>query len=110
MTAVLEAGAAGLQDKTPVDQIALYRAGFHASNDNPTMHMEATHHCNQVNQDSTQCELYDGNTKEARLMGIEYIIGAMRYATLPAGERVYWHPHYYEASRTGHRTLRRTRR
>jgi hypothetical protein len=95
-TATLESGAALLQDKTPIDQIALYLDGFHAAKADPTMQSESHHYCNQVNQDFTQCVLYDGNTKAARLMGIEYIISKSLYDALPADEKAYWHPHNYE--------------
>ena len=95
-TATLESGAALLQDKTPVDQIALYLDGFHADKADPTMQAESHHYCNQVNQDFTQCVLYDGNTKAARLMGIEYLILKNLYDALPADEKAYWHPHNYE--------------
>jgi hypothetical protein len=40
--------------------------------------------------------LYDGNTADARMMGIEYIISEQSYATLPSEEKAYWHPHNYE--------------
>jgi len=95
-TAVLETGAAMLQDKTPVEQISLYLNGFHASKDDATMQMEAHHYCNQVNEDFAQCVLYDGNTKEARLMGVEYIVSQKLYDGLPPAEKAYWHPHNYE--------------
>jgi hypothetical protein len=95
-TAALESGAAVLQDKTPVEQIALYLDGFHVSKDDPAAQMEAHHYCNQVNQDFAQCVLYDGNTAAARLMGIEYIVSKKLYDGLPADEKAYWHPHNYE--------------
>ena len=43
-----------------------------------------------------QCVLFDGNTAEARMMGVEYIISEKLYTTLPAEEKAYWHPHNYE--------------
>ena len=95
-TAVLESGANLLQAKAPVENIAMYLNGFHVSKDDPTMQMEAHHYCNQANEDLAQCVLFDGNTRDARLMGIEYIISEKLYATLPAEERSYWHPHNYE--------------
>lgn len=95
-TAILENGAAVMQAKTPIQQISLYLDGFHAAKADPTMQMEAHHYCNQVNQDFAQCVLFDGNTEAARLMGVEYIISAKLYATLPPGEKQYWHPHNYE--------------
>jgi len=95
-TATLETGANLLQAKAPVEQISMYLDGFHAAKDDPTMQMEAHHYCNQVNEDLAQCVLFDGNTDQARLIGVEYIISAALYETLPARERAYWHPHNYE--------------
>lgn len=95
-TAALETGANLMQAKAPVEKIAMYLNGFHVSKDDPKMQMEAHHYCNQANEDLAQCVLFDGNTAEARLMGIEYVISEKLYHTLPAEERAYWHPHNYE--------------
>jgi hypothetical protein len=92
----LESAANLIQSTEPVDRIALYLNGFHAAKDDPSMQMEAHHYCNMVNEDFTQCVLFDGNTGESRMSGIEYIISAKMYATLPAAERAYWHPHNFE--------------
>lgn len=95
-TAALEAGAHTLQAKAPVEQIAMYLVGFHPSKAEPQMQMESHHYCDQVNEDFAQCALYDGNTDSARLHGVEYIISEKLYATLPADEKPYWHPHNFE--------------
>ena len=95
-TAALETGANVLQAKAPVEAISMYLNGFHVSKDDPAMQMEAHHYCNQVNEDLAQCVLFDGNTSDARMMGVEYIISANLYGTLPADEKPYWHPHNYE--------------
>jgi hypothetical protein len=95
-TTALETGANLMQAKAPVEKIAMYLNGFHVSKDNPTMQMEAHHYCNQANADFAQCVLFDGNTAEARMMGVEYIISEKLYNTLPAEEKAYWHPHNYE--------------
>jgi Protein of unknown function (DUF1264) len=95
-TAALESGANLMQAKAPVEKIAMYLNGFHVSKDDPKMQMEAHHYCNQANEDLAQCVLFDGNTAEARMMGIEYIISEKLYNTLPADEKAYWHPHNYE--------------
>jgi hypothetical protein len=95
-TAALETGASLMQARAPVDKIAMYLDGFHVSKDDRNMQMEAHHYCNQVNEAFAQCVLFDGNTDEARMIGIEYIIGESLYATLPAEEKAYWHPHNYE--------------
>jgi hypothetical protein len=95
-TGALETGAAALQARAPVDQIALYLVGFHASKADPQMQMESHHYCDQVNEEFAQCVLYDGNTENARLQGVEYIISEKLYENLPAEEKAYWHPHNYE--------------
>lgn len=95
-TKVLETGADAMQDTTPVKQIGVYLVGFHPMKDDPTHQMEAHHYCNQVNEDFAQCVLFDGNTKQANLNGVEYIISEKLYATLAGDERKYWHPHNYE--------------
>ena len=95
-TAALETGANVMQAKAPVESIAMYMDGFHVSKDDPTLQMEAHHYCNQANQEFAQCVLFDGNTADARMTGIEYIISERLYDTLPAEERAYWHPHNYE--------------
>ncbi|WP_218105956.1 DUF1264 domain-containing protein [Micromonospora citrea] len=52
--------------------------------------------CRQVNDDFLQCVLFDGNTAEANLIGVEYIVSERLYGTLPRDERRFWHPHNYE--------------
>ena len=95
-TAVLESAAGLVQSKAPVEKISMYLSGFHPAKDDPQMQMESHHYCNQVNEDFAQCVLFDGNTADARLHGVEYIISAKLYADLPPDEKAYWHPHNYE--------------
>jgi hypothetical protein len=95
-TATLETAANLMQSKGPVSKISLYLDGFHAAKDNPNLQMEAHHYCNQMNEDFAQCVLFDGNTADARLMGIEYIISDKTYDALPKDEKAYWHPHNFE--------------
>ena len=95
-TSALETAANAIQSKGPVSKISLYLDGFHAAKDDPKMQMEAHHYCNQVNEDFAQCILFDGNTADARMMGIEYIISAKLYDKLPGEEKAYWHPHNFE--------------
>jgi len=95
-TGVLETGANLMQSKGPVEKLSIYLDGFHAAKDDPNMQMEAHHYCNQVNEDFAQCVLFDGNTADARMMGVEYIVSEKIYNTLPADEKAYWHPHNFE--------------
>ena len=43
-----------------------------------------------------QCVLYYSYKKNARLIGIEYIVSARIFASLPADEKKFWHSHNYE--------------
>ena len=61
--------------------------------ESPHDQMEAHHYCQQINEDFAQCALFDGNTKDANLNGIEYIISEKLFNTLPEKEKKYWHPH-----------------
>lgn len=92
-TGVLETGAAILQGNAPVSGMDIYLDGFHVAREDATHQMEAHHFCRQANQDFAQCVLFDGNTADANLIGIEYIISEKLFDSLPEEERVYWHPH-----------------
>jgi hypothetical protein len=94
--AALETGARILQDASPLKDFDVYVVGFHCARDEPAMQMEAHHYCRVVNDDLLQCVIFDGNTRTANLIGIEYIVSEMLFETLPEGERAYWHPHNYE--------------
>lgn len=95
-TSVLAMGAKMLQEKAPLSGMNVYLVGFHPMKENPELQMEAHHFCRQVNEDFAQCALFDGNTKNANLNGIEYIISEKLFNQLPAEEKKYWHPHNYE--------------
>lgn len=95
-TEMLEAGAAALQTDSPLEPMNIYLDGFHASKDDPSHQMEAHHFCHQVNEDFAQCVLFDGNTQQANLIGIEYIISETLFESLPGKEKQYWHPHNFE--------------
>ena len=92
-TRVLEAGAKLLQSTPPLKPFDIYLVGFHPMKDHPENQMEAHHYCQQVNEDFAQCVLFDGNTENANLNGIEYIISEKIFTGLPEEEKKYWHPH-----------------
>jgi uncharacterized protein DUF1264 len=92
----LSAGAKMLQTDAPPSQLTAYLVGLHPMKAHPDMQMEAHHFCKQVNADFAQCALFDGNTADANLNGIEYIISGKLFDALPAAEKQYWHPHNYE--------------
>ena len=94
--AALQLGAKALQSAAPLRGFDAYLVGFHPAKDSPDMQMEAHHYCKVVDDDLIQCVLFDGNTSEANLIGIEYIVSESLFDTLPEEERGYWHPHNYE--------------
>lgn len=95
-TAALEVGAKLLQSNAPLQPFDVYMVGFHPMKERPDLQMEAHHYCHQMNEDFAQCTLFDGNGNKARLNGIEYIISAKLFDTLPAAEKAFWHPHNAE--------------
>jgi hypothetical protein len=93
---VLNAGADLLQSKTPLNKFNTYLDGFHFYNGNRNAQMEAHHYVNQLNEDLYQAVIFDGNGKDAKLMGIEYIVTEKLFKTLPEEEKKLWHSHRYE--------------
>lgn len=95
-TKVLEAGADAIQDKSPIKKLNIYLDGFHFYNGHLDGQMEAHHYCSKLNEDLTQCVIYDGNGDSAKIMGVEYIVSEKLFKTLPADEKKLWHSHRFE--------------
>ena len=95
-TKTLEAGAATLQRMPPIGAINAYLDGFHFYNGRMQQQMEAHHYCAILNDEVIQCVIYDGNDKDAKLSGIEYIVSERLFAGLPAEEKPLWHSHVHE--------------
>ncbi len=94
--AALGAGAKLLQDSPPLRGFDVYVVGFHCAKGEPGMQMEAHHYGKVVNDELLQCVLFDGNTADANLVGIEYIISEHLFDTLSDREKPCWHPHNFE--------------
>ena len=95
-TEALEVGAVLLQSDAPPDGLDIHLVGLHPMKDDPSHQMDVHHFCRQVNEDFSQCALFDNSTADANLIGIEYIISGSLFETLPEQEKQYWHPHNYE--------------
>lgn len=95
-TEALETGAKTLQDRQPLDAVSAYLDGFHFYNGDMDGQMEAHHYATVLNDDVMQAIIYDGNTADAKLMGVEYIISARLFEQLPEDEKRLWHSHRYE--------------
>ncbi|GGT20887.1 OBAP family protein [Streptomyces griseoviridis] len=92
----LDLAAAALQPKYPLDAMSTYLNGFHMYADDMGRQVEATHFCVHLRHDLHQCVIFDRNAPDARLIGIEYIIGEERFRALPEDEKRLWHSHHYE--------------
>ena len=95
-TRLLEKSAQALQSFEPVAVIDTYLDGFHPMKDDPAHVMEAHHFCRARNEEFTQCVIFDANTTDANLVGVEYIISERLFESLPPEEQRLWHPHNYE--------------
>jgi hypothetical protein len=95
-TRVLEAGAQALQNTPPVDALNAYLDGFHFYNGRMEGQMEAHHYCSILNEEVIQCVIYDGNVAQAKIMGVEYIVSAALFNSLPEADKPMWHSHVHE--------------
>ena len=77
-------------------QFSYYMVGFHPMKAEPQVAVEAHHYCTQVNSEFAHCTIFDGNSTNANLVGIEYIVSERIFDSFGEGEREYWHPHNYE--------------
>jgi hypothetical protein len=95
-TRVLGAGAAALQNKPPIEALNAYLDGFHFYNGRQKVQMEAHHYCAILNEELIQCVIYDGNQKDAKIMGVEYIVSARLFEGFSPEEKPLWHSHVHE--------------
>jgi hypothetical protein len=65
----------------------------HVFND-PALRVE--HFCKPSDKIVLVCQLYDGASANATLIGVEYIIMQGQYDSLPDREKPYWHAHRVE--------------
>ena len=85
-------------EKTPPENAGLFICAFHLAKDNLAEVIPSYHYCSSLSEELHQCIIYDNNGKNARLIGIEYVISDKLYQALPAQEKTLWHPHKYEIS------------
>jgi hypothetical protein len=74
--------------------------GIHMAKKDPKFQLITQHYCaaqtGGSEGDVFQCVLFDGTGKNAKLIGVEYLISEEAYAKLPDSEKKYWHAHTYE--------------
>lgn len=93
---VLDSGADAIQSKAPLDAMSAFLNGFHFYADDMGRQVEANHFCTHLTEDFHQCVIFSSPTKDARLIGIEYIVSEKVFRTLPEDEKRLWHSHGYE--------------
>ena len=58
--------------------------------------MIAHHYCKPVSGGLTECQLYDSDKPDARLVGVEVIVGEETYKGFSKAEKAMWHYHKTE--------------
>ncbi|CAN5267755.1 hypothetical protein BH11PLA2_BH11PLA2_12250 [soil metagenome] len=81
---------------TPLSGGHAHFCGIHMAKNNPKFQIVTQHYCAAHSGGMFQCVLFDSTGKDAKLLGIEYIISDEMYQKLPADEKKYWHVHTYE--------------
>ena len=94
--AVSGAEAGSQQGAGPVGAIHAHLCGFHFYNGDMKRQVRADHYCSHLNADVWQCIIYESDRRDARLVGVEYIISGALFSGLPQQEKKLWHSHRYE--------------
>jgi len=89
-------GAEPNPDLAPIGAIHAHVCGIHFYSGDMKRQLIAQHYCAHLTDEILQCILYDSEKKNARLIGVEYIISAKLFESLPADEKKFWHSHNYE--------------
>jgi len=84
----------------PLSASHFHFCGIHMAKKNPKLQFITQHFCaahtGGSEGDVFQCVLFDGSGKNAKLIGVEYLISEDAYAKLPETEKKFWHSHTYE--------------
>jgi hypothetical protein len=85
----------------PINGPHAHFCGIHLAKNDPKFQLITQHYCAAHTQgdhgdDMFQCILFDSSEKNAKLLGVEYIISDKQYRGLADAEKKYWHPHTYE--------------
>lgn len=83
----------------PIADIHAHVCGIHFYNGDMSRQVIAEHYCAHLSDEVLECVLYDSDKPGARLIGIEYIVSAKIFESLPAEEKKLWHSHNYEVRR-----------
>ena len=85
-----------MQGKAPLNSLNAYLDGFHFYSGNRSARWRRITTAVGVNEDIIQCVIFDGNDRDAKIMGVEYIVSARLVRSVPAEEKNLWHSHVHE--------------
>jgi hypothetical protein len=95
-----EAADHGGKAEGPLANTHFHFCGIHMAKKNKNIQFITQHYCTAHSGGSEgdvfQCVLFDGTGKNAKLIGVEYLISDEAYRKLPDEEKKYWHAHTYE--------------
>jgi hypothetical protein len=80
----------------PIGDIHAHVCGIHFYSGNMNRQIIAEHYCSHFSDEVLQCVIYDSNKPGARMIGVEYIVSAKIFDSLPPEEKKLWHSHNYE--------------
>jgi hypothetical protein len=80
----------------PIGDIHAHVCGIHFYSGDMSRQIIAQHYCSHLSDEILQCVLYDSNRPGARLIGVEYIVSAKIFESLPSEEKKLWHRPTYE--------------
>lgn len=87
---------------TPMTGPFAHFCGIHMAKKDPKFQLVVQHYCvahssgHEGGDAMFQCVLFDSVEKNAKLLGVEYLISDKAYRALPQDEKKYWHAHTYE--------------
>lgn len=98
--AAAEAADHGGKAEGPLTNVHFHFCGIHMAKKKPGLQFITQHYCTAhtggAEGDVFQCVLFDGTGKNAKLIGVEYLISDEAYKKLPEAEKRFWHAHTYE--------------
>jgi len=94
--AQIESKAGAAEKNWPTGALHAHVCGIHFYSGDMKRQIIAEHYCSHWTDEILQCIIYDSNKPNARLIGVEYIVSAKIFESLPAEEKKLWHSHNYE--------------
>ncbi|KAJ1414177.1 Oil body-associated protein-like [Sesbania bispinosa] len=92
----IDKGTMIMQTLTPIKQMSQHVCTFAICSHDMSRQIETHHFCTRLSDTFLQCAVYDSHHANARLIGVEYIIGDDIFESLPPEEQKLWHSHAYE--------------